>query len=75
MHAGLLAGFYAFSQRKERLAREEREAAVATAVEQARREAQEKAAAAAEKAKKDQERAVQAAVKKALAERQEESGS
>ena len=75
IYPGLLAGFYAFSQRKERLAREEQKTAVASALEQARREAQEKAAAAAEKAKKDQERAVQAAVAKALAEQREGSGS
>lgn len=71
IYPGLLAGFYAFSKRKERLAREERESAVAEALAGAREEARQKLAAAAEKAKKDQERAVQ----RALTEHQKESGS
>jgi ferredoxin len=76
IYPGLLAGFYAFSKRRERLANEEREAAVAEALARAREETQQKLAAAADKSKKDQERAVQQAVQRALAEQQKrETGS
>jgi len=71
IYPGLLAGFYAFSKRKERLAREERENAVAEALAGAREEEQRKLAAAADKAKRDQEKAVQ----RALAERRKEAGA
>jgi formate dehydrogenase iron-sulfur subunit len=75
IYPGLLAGFYAFSKRRERLATEERENAVTAALASAQEESQRKLAAAAEKAKKDQEKAVQQAVQRALAEQQKESGS
>jgi Fe-S-cluster-containing dehydrogenase component len=75
IYPGLMAGFYAFSKRKERLAAEERDEAVSAAVAQSEQEAQEKAAKAAERAKKDKEKAVDMAVKKALAEQQKENGS
>jgi Fe-S-cluster-containing dehydrogenase component len=75
IYPGLLAGFYAFSKRRERLAEEEREAAVHEAVTRAEEEAQEKLAKAAEKAKRDQEKAVEKAVQQALEDREKESGS
>ena len=65
---GLLAGMYAFSQRREQLSEDERETAVAETLAGAEEETEKKLAAAAEKAAKNQERAVAAAVKKALAE-------
>ena len=68
IYPGLLAGFYAFNKRKEKLSRDERRAAVAAAVGSANEEATARLEAAAKKAGKDQERAVQTAVKKALAE-------
>ena len=67
IYPGLLAGFYAFTKRKEQLANEQSRAAVAEAVEHANAAAQQKQAQAAEKAKKDQEKAVERAVKDAVA--------
>jgi len=76
IYPGLLAGFYAFSKRKERLANEEQEAAVAAALERAGEDSRQKLAAAADKARTDQERAVQQAVQRALVEQQKkETGS
>lgn len=66
IYPGLLAGFHAFTKRKEQLAREEERAAVAQALEKAGAETQQKLAQAAEKAKKDQEKAVKQAVATAL---------
>jgi formate dehydrogenase iron-sulfur subunit len=74
VYPGLLAGIYAFSKRKERLAREEREAAVSEAVSKASEETKQKLSAAADKAKKDKDNAVAQAVKKALAEAEKASG-
>lgn len=65
---GFLLGIYAFSRRKEKLAQQELEAAVAAAVAKADAETKKKMAAAAESATKAQERAVAQAVQKALAE-------
>ena len=67
IYPGLLAGFYAFSKRKDQLAREEARTQVAQALERANEEAQQKLAQAAEKARKDQEKAVEREVKKAVA--------
>jgi ferredoxin len=75
IYPGLLAGFYAFTKRKERLAGQERDAAVKEALVHAEEETQQKLAKAAERANKDKDKAVETAVKKALAERQEEAGS
>jgi len=74
IYPGLMAGFYAFSKRKERLAEEERQAAVDAALSRAGEETDEKLAKAAERAKKDKEKAIDMAVKKALAEQQKEDG-
>ena len=68
IYPGLLAGFYAWSKRKEKLAKKEKETAVADAVAQANEQASQKAKTTAEKAKKEKEKAVELAVKKALAE-------
>jgi len=67
IYPGLLMGMYAFSQRRQAVARREREAAVAQALKGAEEESQKKLGVAAERAKKDKERAVDAAVVKALA--------
>jgi Fe-S-cluster-containing dehydrogenase component len=75
IYPGLMAGFYAFSKRKERLAAEERAEAVNAAVASTKQDAKEKAVKAAERAKKDKEKAVEMAVKKALSEQQKEDGS
>jgi len=72
MWPGLLLGFYAFSRRRDRVAREELQAAVADAVATADEATREILAKAAEKAKSERERAVAQAVKKALAEAQKE---
>jgi hypothetical protein len=68
IYPALLAGFYAFSKRKDRLSRQEAAAAVVEAVMQADEKTKEKLASAAARAAKDKERAVAMAVKKALAE-------
>jgi len=67
IYPGLLAAFYAFSKRKDHLAKQEIEAAVAETRAKADEEAEEKLAKAAEKAKKNQEKAVERAVKEAVA--------
>lgn len=64
----LLTGVWAINQRKEKIAEEEREQAVAEAVEQTRTAAEEKLAQALEKAEKEKEAAVEREVKKALEE-------
>lgn len=64
----LLTGIWAINQRKEKIAEEEREQAVAEAVDQTRTAAEEKLAQALEKAEKDKEAAVEREVKKALEE-------
>ncbi len=64
----LLTGIWAISQRKDKVAREERELAVATAVAGARDEAKAKLAEALAKAEKDKKAAVEKEVKKALEE-------
>ncbi len=64
----LLAGIYAINQRKEKIERQEKEAAVAAAVEKARSEAEAKLSAALEKAEKEKTTAVETAVSKALEE-------
>ena len=68
IYPGLLAGFYAFSKRKDRLSKQEQQAAVVEALITADDETRAKLAAAAAKAGKAQERAVTLAVKRALAE-------
>jgi hypothetical protein len=72
IYPGLLLGLYAFNKRRQTVADQEREAAVADATATAEEESQKKIAANAVKAKKDKERAVDLAVKKALAEQQKE---
>lgn len=74
IYPGLLAGFYAFTKRRDRLAKAELETALAEERVRAEEATQAKLAQAAEKAKKDKERAVEAAVSKALAE-QEKGGA
>ncbi|MBI5577645.1 MAG: 4Fe-4S dicluster domain-containing protein [Deltaproteobacteria bacterium] len=63
----LLTGIYAISQRKDRIAREEKAAAVDEAVTRARAEAKAKLAEALAKADKDKKAAIDKEVKKALA--------
>lgn len=64
----LLTGIYAVSKRKEKIAKEEREEAVATAIEETQAAADKKMTAAQEKAEKEKAAAVEKAVKQALAE-------
>jgi Fe-S-cluster-containing dehydrogenase component len=64
----LLTGIYAVNKRKEKIAAEEQQAAVESAVAQTQSEADAKLAAAKEKAAKDQKAAIQREVKKALEE-------
>ena len=64
----LLTGIYAISKRKEKVAREEQEQAVRSAIEKTQVEADAKLASAIEKARKDKDAAVQREVKKALEE-------
>ena len=68
IYPGLLAGFYAFSKRKDRLSEEQQKAAVVEALMQADEKTKQKLAEAAAKSGKDRERAVATAVKKALVE-------
>jgi formate dehydrogenase iron-sulfur subunit len=68
IYPGLLAGFYAFSKRKDKISRDKTIAAVTEAVAKADDETKEKLAAAAASASKDKDNAIAAAVKKALAE-------
>ena len=62
----LLTGIYAMTKRKEKIAKEEQEKAVAMALEQAKAEAQSKITEALAKAKKENEAAIEKEVKKAL---------
>jgi len=64
----LLTGIYAISQRRDKIAREEKTAAVAEAVTKARAEAKAKLAEAMAKAEKDKKAAIDKEVKKALEE-------
>lgn len=68
IYPGLLAGFYAFSKRKEKISEEKARAAVVEALLKADEETKAKLAAAASRATKDKEKAIAAAVKKALTE-------
>lgn len=68
IYPGLLMGIHAFTKRREAVATQEKNEAVAQTLEAAGEETKKKLAAAAERAAKDKERAVAAAVKKALAE-------
>lgn len=74
----LLTGIYAMSKRKERIAREEREKAVATALDQAKAGAESRLSEALARAEKDKQAAIEKEVKKALekaAETQTEEGA
>ena len=62
----LLMGIYAVSKRKEKIANEEREQALAEAIAQAKAEADQKVSEAWKKAAQEKEKAIEAAVKKAL---------
>jgi Fe-S-cluster-containing dehydrogenase component len=62
----LLTGIYAISQRRDQIAREEEEAAVAAAVARSEADAKAKLSAAMAKAEKDKNAAVEREVKKAL---------
>ncbi len=62
----LLTGIYAISQRKDRVAQEEKEDAVSATRKEAEQEMQEKLAEAKKKAAREKEDAVEKAVKKAL---------
>ncbi len=78
IYPGLLAAMYAFSKRKDEVARKELQEAVHEAMARADDATKEKLAKAAEKANKDKERAVDAAVKKAVKEalaKQQEEGN
>ena len=70
---GLLLGFYAFTKRRDKLNKQEVQAAVVEALMKADDETKAKLVAAAKKAGKDKEKAVAAAVKKALAEAEEKA--
>jgi Fe-S-cluster-containing dehydrogenase component len=72
IYPGLMAGIYAFNKRKEKLAAEEQQAAVAEALERAADETKEKLDAASKRAKKDRERALKLAEKKVRAEVEKE---
>jgi formate dehydrogenase iron-sulfur subunit len=64
----LLTGVYAINQRRDKIAREEKAAAVAAAVAKAQAEAKAKLAEAMAKAEKDKKAAIDKEVKKALEE-------
>jgi Fe-S-cluster-containing dehydrogenase component len=66
IYPGLLAGFYAFSKRKDKLSKQEKEQALAEALARADEDTKKKLADAATRARKDKEKAVEKAVKKAL---------
>ena len=68
IYPGLLAGFYAFSKRKERLSEDEAKARVVEALMRADEETRKQLAAAAKKAGMDQKRAIASAVTRALKE-------
>jgi hypothetical protein len=69
----LLTGIYAMSKRKEKIAREEQQEAVALAVKEANEAADAKLSQAMANARKEKETAIQKAVQKALAEAQQTS--
>ena len=64
----LLTGIYAINQRKAKIEKQEKEEAVATALERAHTEAEAKLSEAMEKAEKEKAAAIEAAVSKALEE-------
>ena len=64
----LLMGIYAVSKRKEKIAKEEKEQALADTIAQAKAEADQKISEAWQKAAKEKEKAIEQAVKKALEE-------
>jgi Fe-S-cluster-containing dehydrogenase component len=64
---GMLAGFYAFSKRKEKLSQEEKEKMIKELTEKADQELKSKLNALEERASKEQEREIKAAVRSALA--------
>ncbi|MGD2272048.1 MAG: 4Fe-4S dicluster domain-containing protein [Desulfobacterales bacterium] len=64
----LLTGIYAISKRKEKIASQEKELAVTTAVEQVKSEAEAKLAEALSKAEEDKKKAVESEIQKALEE-------
>ncbi len=64
----LLTGIYAINKRKEKIERQEKEQAVAAALEQAHAEAEAKLSTAMEKAEKEKAAAIETAVSKALEE-------
>jgi formate dehydrogenase iron-sulfur subunit len=68
IYPGMLAGFYAFTKRKDRLSEEKARAAVVEALMKADEETKAKLEAAVARAGKDKERAIATAVKNALAE-------
>jgi Fe-S-cluster-containing dehydrogenase component len=72
IYPGLLGAFYAFTKRKDRLAKQKLEAALREAREKAEAETKERLAKAAETAAKAKDKAVELAVKKALAEQQQQ---
>ncbi|UCF03892.1 MAG: 4Fe-4S dicluster domain-containing protein [Deltaproteobacteria bacterium] len=62
----LLMGIYAVSRRKDKIAKEEKEQALAEVIAQAKAEADQKVSEAWKKAAQEKEKAIEAAVKKAL---------
>lgn len=70
----LLTGIYAMNKRKEKIARREREAAVASAVSETEAQARDNLDKAMEKARADKEKSVETAVKKALEDAAREAG-
>ena len=64
--AVLLTGIYAISKRKEKIASEEKELAVTTAVEQAQAEAETKLTEALAQAEEEKKKAIESEVQKAL---------
>jgi len=68
IYPGLLAGFYAFTKRRDKLSKQEAEAKVVEALMTADEATRKKLEAASKKAGKQQEKAIKRAVKQALAE-------
>ncbi len=73
IYPGLLAGFYAFSKRKDKITRDKVVAAVTEAVAKADEETKQKLEEAAQKAEKSREQAIAMAVKKAIKEVEEKA--
>ncbi len=67
----LLTGVYAMTRRREKIAKQEKDAAVLQAIDETRKDGQEKLTQALAKAQKEKETAVENAVKKALEEAQQ----